>query len=97
MSFGRKPNQPTSGRSAPVIGNVNSRSVSMASVSSAEAERERGGAGPDNGNGNVDPAEVRALTGDVKAWLPDGDSQILRSLVFGPSGFWTMAPLRCKV
>ena len=27
-------------------------------------------------------------------WLPDGDSQILRSYVFGPSGFWTMAPLR---
>ena len=56
------------GRSAPVVGNVNSRSVSMASVSSAEAERERGGAGPDNGNGNVDPAEVRALTGDVKVF-----------------------------
>ena len=31
---------------------------------------------------------------DVKAWLPDGDSQIFRSYVFGPSGFWTMAPLR---
>ena len=31
---------------------------------------------------------------DSKAWLPDGDSQILRSNVFGPSGFWTMAPLR---
>ena len=30
-----------------------------------------------------------------KAWLPDGCSQILRSYVFGPSGFWTMAPLRC--
>ena len=26
--------------------------------------------------------------------LPDGDSRILRSYVFGPSGFWTMAPLR---
>ena len=30
-----------------------------------------------------------------KAWLPDGSSQIFRSYVFGPSGFWTMAPLRC--
>ena len=29
----------------------------------------------------------------VKAWLPDGYKQILRSYVFGPSGFWTMAPL----
>ena len=27
--------------------------------------------------------------GDVKAWLPDGYSQIFRSHVFGPSGFWT--------
>ena len=25
--------------------------------------------------------------------LPDGNSQILRLYVFGPSGFWTMAPL----
>ena len=29
-----------------------------------------------------------------KAWLPDGFSQIFRSYVFSPSGFWTMAPLR---
>ena len=28
------------------------------------------------------------------AWLPDGYSQILRSYVFGPLGFWTMALLR---
>ena len=27
-------------------------------------------------------------------WLQDGYSQIFRSYVFGPSGFWTMAPLR---
>ena len=27
-------------------------------------------------------------------WLPDGYSQIFRWYVFGPSGFWTMAPLR---
>ena len=27
-------------------------------------------------------------------WLPDGYSQIFRSYVFGPPGFWTMAPLR---
>ena len=30
---------------------------------------------------------------NVQAWLPDGYSQIIRSYVFGPSGFWTMAPL----
>ena len=29
-----------------------------------------------------------------RAWLADGYSQIFRSYVFGPSGFWTMAPLR---
>ena len=28
------------------------------------------------------------------SWLPDGCSQIFRSYVFGPSGFWPMAPLR---
>ena len=28
-----------------------------------------------------------------EAWLPDGYSRILRSYVFGPSGFWTMAQL----
>ena len=28
-----------------------------------------------------------------RQWLPDGYSHILRSYVFGPSGFWTMAPL----
>ena len=46
---------------APAIGNTASRSVSMASGSSAE---ERG----DNGSASaaVDPAEVRALTNDVK-------------------------------
>ena len=31
----------------------------------------------------------------AQVWLPDGYSQILRSYVFGPSGFWAMAPLRC--
>ena len=30
----------------------------------------------------------------VKTGLPDGYSQIFRGYVFGPSGFWTMAPLR---
>ena len=29
-----------------------------------------------------------------QAWLPDGYSRIFRLYVFGPSGFWTMAPLR---
>ena len=28
-------------------------------------------------------------------WFPDGDSRIFRSYVCGPSGFWTMAPIRC--
>ena len=32
--------------------------------------------------------------GEHQAWLPDGYHQIFRSHVFGPSGFWTMAPLR---
>ena len=30
----------------------------------------------------------------MKAGLPDGYSHIFRWYVFGPSGFWTMAPLR---
>ena len=34
------------------------------------------------------------MLGCVNSWLPDGYSQIVRSHVFGPSGFWTMAPLR---
>ena len=29
-----------------------------------------------------------------RTWLPDCYSQIFRSYVFGPSGFWTTAPLR---
>ena len=32
--------------------------------------------------------------GEGQAGLPDGYSQIFRWYVFGPSGFWTMAPLR---
>ena len=39
------------------------------------------------------PEQSREGRGE-RAWLPDGDSQILRSYVFGPSGFWTMALLR---
>ena len=39
-------------------------------------------------------AEGQLVTVVSKAWLPDGYSQIFRSYVFGPSGFWTMAPLR---
>ena len=34
------------------------------------------------------------LSDEGGTWLPDGYSQIFRSCVFGPSGFWTMAPLR---
>ena len=36
-----------------------------------------------------------------RAGLPDGYSQIFRSHVFGPSGFWSLdygsATLRCKI
>ena len=34
-----------------------------------------------------------------QAWLPDGDSQILRLYAFGPSGFkdYGSATLRCKI
>ena len=39
------------------------------------------------------PANCK-MTGCDGTWLPDGYSQILRSYVFGPSGFLTMAPLR---
>ena len=37
-------------------------------------------------------AEERAKK--LKAWLPDGYSRIFKLYVFGPSDFWTMAPLR---
>ena len=30
-----------------------------------------------------------------RLWWPDGYSRIFRLYVFGPLGFWTMAPLRC--
>ena len=32
-----------------------------------------------------------------QVWLPDDYSRTFRSYVFGPSGFKTMAPLRCKI
>ena len=35
--------------------------------------------------------------GQLKAWVPDRYSQIFRSYVFDPSGFWTIAQLHCKV
>ena len=37
--------------------------------------------------------EFSALYGGSLSRLPDGDSQIFRLYVLGPSGFWTMAPL----
>ena len=40
-------------------------------------------------------ADKNASPPSISPWLPDGYSQIFRSYVFGPSGFWTMAPLRC--
>ena len=39
------------------------------------------------------PLFVRATV--RPSWLPDVYSKIFRSYVFGPLGFWTMAPLRC--
>ena len=40
------------------------------------------------------PAErCSSTTTQSWSWLPDGYSQIFRSYVFGPSGYWTMAPL----
>ena len=52
-----------------------------------EASRER----EERGAGTVGP--VAGKRKREESWLPDGYSQILRSYVFGPSGFWTMAPL----
>ena len=41
------------------------------------------------------PKELQSFPSpSLPPWLPDGYSQIFRSGVFGPSGFWTMAPLR---
>ena len=37
---------------------------------------------------------MRSIWDRRGTWLPDDYSQIFRSHVFGPSGFWTMAPLR---
>ena len=34
------------------------------------------------------------LQDHCQVWLPDCCSQIFRLYMFGPSGFWTMAPLR---
>ena len=31
----------------------------------------------------------------VISWLPDGYIRNFKMLVFGPSGLWTMSPLRC--
>ena len=48
-------------------------------------------------NTNNTKRTLRVCLGEQKlaeAWLPDGYSQIFRSYVFGPSGFWNMAPLR---
>ena len=48
----------------------------------------------DGRNGGVGE-DFRGHAVYFKAWLPDGYSQIFRSYVFGPSDFWTMAPLHC--
>ena len=43
----------------------------------------------------IDDFNLNSVLKFLKAWLPDGYSRIFRSYVFGPSGFWTMAPLHC--
>ena len=40
------------------------------------------------------PEPSEKWEGTLQAWLPDGYSQIFRPYAFGPSGFWTIAPLR---
>ena len=54
----------------------------------------RQGRGTPNRGGDQEAGEYDPLR-LIKAWLPDGYSQICRSYVFGPSGFWAMAPLHC--
>ena len=45
------------------------------------------------------PWDYAADTAELKAWCPDGDSQIFRSHVFGPSGLkdYGSATLRSKI
>ena len=43
----------------------------------------------------LDLSTVGCISPMCAAWLPDGYSKIFRSHVFGPSRFWTMAPLSC--
>ena len=38
---------------------------------------------------------IEPTSGNFGKEVPDGYSQIFRSYVFGSSGVWTMAPLRC--
>ena len=40
------------------------------------------------------PAHSAQQTLSFLTWFPDGYYHIFRLYVFGPSGFWTMAPLR---
>ena len=44
-------------------------------------------------------APSRVEVAEPEAWLPDGDSHILRLYVFGPSGLkdYGSATLRCKI
>ena len=51
----------------------------------------------DGAEQSVLDAVRRAVASTEQAWLPDGYSQIFRSYLFGPLGFWTMAPLRCEI
>ena len=50
-----------------------------------------------SGRGDELEEKNSKLGNELQAWLPDGYNQIFRLYVFGPSGFWTMAPLRCKI
>ena len=51
--------------------------------------------GSGSGSAGLRPSARHPARHVFQACLPDGYSQIFRSYVFGPSGFWTMAPLRC--
>ena len=54
-----------------------------------------GAGGGDKDKDSEDLKELKQkLAAKIQAWLPDGNSQILRLHVFSPSSFWTMAPLR---
>ena len=57
-------------------------------------EKISGGGAIISSNRSIRDSELSLARNEFKAWLPDGYSQIFRAYVFGPLGFWTLAPLR---